>query len=214
MMKKVTICGITDMADDRVCIGGYDFNTHQFIRIMENNHHLTSQCLLNPNKLIATGSIATLNISEQQPIKVPPHIEDTNIILQSSEVIKKLNRDQLYPLFRNESSRSLTDIFGTGIESIGGHPVIPEGMVSRSMGLLLGRECEIYLDHQMKKRCNIIDCSGAEYRNIPVSARDEIDSPLGSFINSLIFVGLTRLWKKDTLSEPYYWMIVPCLLPI
>ncbi len=214
MIKQVTICGITDMADDRVCIGGYDFCGHQFFRIMENNHHLTSHCLLNPNKPIATCSIMNLDISEQQPIKVPPHIEDTNIILKSSVVVKSHHRDELYPLFKNESSPILPDIFGTGIESIGGQPVIPEGMVSRSMGLLLSRECEIYLDHQMKKRCNIIDCSGAEYRNIPVTARDEIDSPIGSFLSSLIFIGLTRLWKKDTLSESYYWMIVPCLLPL
>lgn len=212
MIKQLIVFGITNMKDDKICLGGFEQETHKLYRLMDNAFFLHYSFLGLYNESIQTGSIIEVKLCELQPKISSPHVEDTNIDLNSPSIIGNKTREELFEIFSDVSNSSLALLFGYGMELVNGQPVIPEGMGERSIGILKCRKCNSYYDYQGKQRCDIIDFSGAEYRNVPIVARNEVDRPLGVFNDSIAIIGLTRLWLKDSLSEPFYWIIVACIL--
>lgn len=212
MTSKIVIVGITNMKEDRICISGYDLNRSRFLRPLLPYCHITIDFLNRFNKTISLGSVVDLELIGNFKSGNKPHCEDVDINPQSVSIVDGMTKKDFKQFLLTVSDICLEDIYGNDLELIKGQPVVPEGAGLRSLGVIVCRRCTTYKSHLGRIRCDIVDKSGGEYRNIPVVARDEWAKPIGEFRDVPIRMGLSRLWKKDDMEEPYYWVHVSALI--
>jgi len=208
MKTQTVITGITSMKDDHICISGYDVINRKYLRPLIEGTHLTSNFLSAYNDLIKLGSTIIFNITNPTHDPISPHSEDIWIDPHSVNVTNHKSKNQFKEFIVSICDENMEDIFGYEIELIEGQPVLPKGAGSRSLGSIISRKCRVYLDHVGKFRCDLIDASGCEFRHIPIVGIDEWVRQLGEFSNVPIRLSLSRLFQKDRICEPYYWVQV------
>lgn len=212
MITKLAIIGITNMKEDHICISGYDLNKKRFLRPLMPQGRILVSFLSRFNDTINLGSIVEVELVGTPKIDNKPHCEDVEINPQTVKVLGRLKHTELKDFLISISDIRLEDIYGEDLELVGGQPVLPEHSGLRSLGVIVCRKCFVYQNHLGRIRCDFTEQSGAEYRNIPVVARDEWAKPLGSFADVPLRMGLSRLWKKEGTEVPYYWVHISAIV--
>lgn len=205
MKKRIIITGITNMKEGNVCISGYDLSAGEYVRPLLPGSQIPESFLALYDKVIALGSTLDLDCCPV-PAARPPHIEDNSFEPNSVKVIASMSQTQYQDFIRSIADENVESIFGYEIDFHRGQPILPKGAGERSLGAIVCRECRVYVDHNDKTRCDLIDGSGCEYRHLPVVGRDEWVRQPGTHANIPVRLSLSRLFQKDDQSEPAFWM--------
>ena len=212
MKIDLIITGLTNMKDDYRCISGYDFVKKRFLRPLLNNNRIDVNFASQHLKEIKMFRQTTFEVDEFFNAQAP-HSEDFYVKYDIIKSVDIYDKKQIDLFLRDIADESVQNVYGDFIEIIDGYPIVPMNLGKRSLGVVIAKRCKVYQNDKGRTRVDFSDQSGYELKNVPCVAHDAEYKINGIYNDIPIRLGLTRLWKKDGMTEPAYWIQISGIFP-
>lgn len=218
---RITVTHVTRMHAGRVCVAGVDSGRMTHVRPVLRVGSLTADCLAQNGGVFALGHI--VDLGRTSPCGSPPEIEDHHFDLSRAKNVGRLGPQQLWSLLDSLALDDPVGVFGDALHTPEGHAkslATRKGRGRASLGVwrpltkptltrygnkaLLECGCE-----RGPKRFSVTDTRLFEndLTTLDEQAFRRLQSALGSSLQVLLCVGLTRPWAPP-MGEQMHWMQV------
>lgn len=172
MWQDILITDLTQMAGDRVCIAGLNYDL-QSIRPHPSFGEITSRHLVHSKFVVRPRAVVQVFLTAKDD-NVAPHVEDHRWDIDTGiKYLRFANEDNWKSVLTRTTASSVTDIFETGFDH--NKNILPD-RAKRSLGTLKPKsisrlEYQVLEQHNHKQAfyMSFVDASDTHYDHIPVT---------------------------------------------
>jgi hypothetical protein len=213
---QIVVNHLTRMQPGYICVAGIDTSNGQHIRPVQQGRLTTHYLALNG------GPFGMASLVDLGPVKYcghPPELEDHSFHFLNVNPIGLMPPEQFWEQLQIVARRSITEIFGSAIKSLGRGCIVDVGTGEASLGCLLpAAPPTLLVTSNGQIRADITDgiftvnlsvtdirLYEADHKTPKANLIQQINEQIQSGTPIIVSVGLTRPWKHpdDTVERHY-----------